>query len=32
MNLKIGDLVTRLSHNNDIVFKIIEINNKRRIY
>ncbi len=27
MNYKIGDLVTRISHNNDIVFKIIEIKN-----
>jgi len=25
MNLKIGDVVTRNSHNNDIYFKIIEI-------
>ena len=25
MNLKIGDIVTRISHNHDILFKIIEI-------
>ena len=27
MNLKVGDIVTRKSHNNDIVFKILAINN-----
>lgn len=27
MNLKIGDLVTRNSHNNDMMFKIIDIKN-----
>lgn len=27
MNFDIGDIVTRKSHNNDIVFKIISINN-----
>ncbi len=26
MNLKIGDLVTRISHEHDILFKILEIN------
>ncbi len=26
MNLKIGDYVTRKSHNNDIIFQIVEIN------
>ena len=26
MNLKVGDYVTRISHNHDIVFKIIDIN------
>ena len=26
MNFNIGDLVTRNSHNNDIVFKILKIN------
>lgn len=25
MNYKVGDLVTRISHNNDILFKIISI-------
>ena len=27
MNLNVGDLVTRKSHNNDTVFKIVSINN-----
>ena len=27
MNFKIGDIVTRKSHNNDVLFKIISINN-----
>ncbi len=27
MNFKIGDIVSRNSHNNDIVFRVIEINN-----
>ena len=27
MNFKKGDLVTRKSHNNDIVFEILEFNN-----
>ena len=26
MNFKIGDMVTRISHQHDILFKIIEIN------
>ena len=26
MNLKVGDLVTRNSYNNDILFKVIDIN------
>ena len=27
MNFKIGDIVSRISHDNDIIFKIININN-----
>ena len=26
MNFKIGDMVTRISHQHDILFKIVEIN------
>ena len=26
MNFKVGDLVTRKSYNNDLIFKITEIN------
>ena len=29
MNFKIGDLVTRNSHNNDIVFKILKLNEEK---
>ena len=32
MDFKIGDLVTRNSYNNDIVFRIIEIDEFREKY